>query len=59
VVCSDLYLAAVPYATNPAPPQLTMPDFARSPGGFAAGATASDLKMQLVVVEEWGNGVVS
>lgn len=54
----DLYVAAVPYAKNPAPPQLTMPDFSQSPGGFAAGATASNLDMQLIVIEEWGNGDV-
>lgn len=32
-----------------------MPDFAVSPGGWATGMSASNRKMQLVVVEEWGN----
>lgn len=51
-------ITAVPYAKNPAPAQLTMPDFATSPGGFAAGATGSNVNMQLVVIEEWGTGQV-
>ncbi|EKM52084.1 uncharacterized protein PHACADRAFT_262548 [Phanerochaete carnosa HHB-10118-sp] len=46
---------AVPYAQNPAPPQLTMPDFSKMPAGWAAGETASNLSMQLTVVEEWGD----
>ncbi len=36
-----------------------MPDFSKSPGGFAAGESASNIAMQLAVVEEWGNGDVS
>lgn len=46
---------AVPYPTNPPPPQLTMPDFSQSPGGFAAGAEASNLTVQLTVIEEYGD----
>lgn len=51
-------MLAVPYAKNPPPAQFTMPDFSKAPGGFAAGASASDLPVQLVVVEEWGTGQV-
>ncbi|KIP05179.1 hypothetical protein PHLGIDRAFT_108593 [Phlebiopsis gigantea 11061_1 CR5-6] len=47
---------AVPYPTNPPPSQLTMPDFSKAPGGFAAGAEASNLPVKFVVVEEWGIG---
>lgn len=50
-------LTAVPYATNPCPAQLTMPDFSKEQG-FAAGELASAINLQLVVIEEWGNGVV-
>ncbi|KAI0702287.1 hypothetical protein BC835DRAFT_105133 [Cytidiella melzeri] len=50
---------AVPYPTNPAPAQLTMPDFSKNPpAGFAAGESAHDVRMQLLVIEEWGNGTV-
>lgn len=52
-------VTAVPYAKNPPPPQLTMPDFSKSPGGFASGSAASNLTMRLVVIEEWGNSQVS
>lgn len=45
---------ADPYPTHPTPSQLTMPDFSQAPGGFASGATGSNVKMQLVVVEEYG-----
>ncbi|KAI0822030.1 hypothetical protein BC628DRAFT_1278011, partial [Trametes gibbosa] len=44
---------AVPYPKNPAPPQLTMPDFSKSPGGFGSTQTASDQTVQLAVLEEW------
>lgn len=47
---------AVKYPKDPAPPQLTLPDFSKSPGGFASGAHASNLPMQLTIIEEWGNG---
>ncbi|KAH8109798.1 hypothetical protein DFH11DRAFT_904410 [Phellopilus nigrolimitatus] len=40
---------------NPAPSELTMPDFAKSPGGFGAGASASAKTMYLSVVEEWSS----
>lgn len=50
---------AVPYAKNPAPALLTMPDFSVAPGGFAAGKSASDEPMRIMVIEEWGNGEVS
>jgi len=50
---------AVPYAQNPAPPQFTMPDFSKSPGGFASGEAAYNLALQLVVIEEWGNDVAT
>ncbi|KAH9846348.1 hypothetical protein C2E23DRAFT_744291 [Lenzites betulinus] len=44
---------AVPEPKNPAPPQLTMPDFSKSAGGFASTQTASNKTVQLVVLEEW------
>ncbi|KAI0632039.1 hypothetical protein C8Q77DRAFT_1074143 [Trametes polyzona] len=44
---------AVPYPKNPPPPQLTMPDFSKSPGGFGSSRSASDQTMQLAVIEEW------
>ncbi|KAI0352669.1 hypothetical protein OH77DRAFT_1362943, partial [Trametes cingulata] len=44
---------AVPYPKNPPPPQLTMPDFSKSPGGFGGARTASDQTVQLAVLEEW------
>ncbi|KAI0366898.1 hypothetical protein BV20DRAFT_971200 [Pilatotrama ljubarskyi] len=44
---------AVPYPKNPAPPQLTMPDFSKSPGGFGGAHSASDQTVQLAVLEEW------
>ncbi|KAH7912536.1 hypothetical protein BJ138DRAFT_776434 [Hygrophoropsis aurantiaca] len=45
-----------PNPQNPAPPQLTMPDLADSLGGFGAGAYGSNIKLYLVVIEEWGSG---
>jgi len=47
---------AVPYATNPAPPQLTIPDWSKGLGGFGAGGSGSNVEYSLVVIEEWGNG---
>ncbi|KAI0662078.1 hypothetical protein C8Q70DRAFT_962497 [Cubamyces menziesii] len=44
---------AVPYPKNPAPPQLTMPDFSVSPGGFGPSQTATNKTVQLAVLEEW------
>ncbi|OJT13825.1 hypothetical protein TRAPUB_9595 [Trametes pubescens] len=46
-------VAAVPYPKNPAPAQLTMPDFSKAPGGFGSAQTASDQTVQLAVLEEW------
>ncbi|KAI0689069.1 hypothetical protein BC835DRAFT_1441259 [Cytidiella melzeri] len=48
---------AVAYPKNPAPAQFTMPDFSHdAAAGFSTGQAATDLPMQLVVIEEWGNG---
>ena len=44
---------------NPAPPQLTMPDFSQSQGGFSQGAFASDLPIYLAVIEEFNECGVS
>lgn len=44
---------AVPYAQNPAPAQLTMPDFSQNQGGFGAGQNASDVTVYVMVWEEW------
>ncbi|PAV16819.1 hypothetical protein PNOK_0688300 [Pyrrhoderma noxium] len=38
---------------NPAPAQLTMPDFSKSSGGFGIGASGSSVPMYLAVLEEW------
>lgn len=35
-----------------------MPNFAKSPGGFAAGEVAGNLPLLLLVIEEWGNDEV-
>ena len=50
---------AVPYPKNPAPDHLTMPDFSKPQGGFGAGKVASNYQFQLMVIEEWDDGVVS
>jgi hypothetical protein len=44
---------------NPAPAQLVMPDFSKSPGGFGNGATATNKTVYLAVVEEWAQCLVS
>ncbi|KAF7298928.1 hypothetical protein MIND_00840800 [Mycena indigotica] len=49
------------YPGNPAPPNpppatLTMPDFAKSPGGFGAGASGENRKFVLLVMEEYATG---
>ena len=44
---------AVPYPKNPAPPQLTMPNFSQSLGGWASPQSASDKTWQIAVIEEW------
>jgi hypothetical protein len=41
------------YPINPAPPTLVMPNFSQRPGGFAAGATGSNVLVYLAVLEEW------
>ena len=48
-----------PNPPNPAPAQLTMPDFALSPGGWGVGETASNGTFYLVVLEEYVTGNVS
>lgn len=35
-----------------------MPNFAKGPGGFGAGETASNVPFYLVVLEEWSDGTV-
>ena len=44
---------AVPNPTNPAPPQLVMPNFSQPEGGWGSGQAASDKTFTLAVVEEW------
>ncbi|OSD07417.1 hypothetical protein PYCCODRAFT_1430664 [Trametes coccinea BRFM310] len=44
---------AVPYPKNPAPAQLTMPDFSKAPAGWAGAQSASNKTVQLAVLEEW------
>jgi hypothetical protein len=46
---------AVPYPKNPPPADLVMPDFSRSPGGFADGMSASNKAVYLAVLEEWND----
>ncbi|KAH7921322.1 hypothetical protein BV22DRAFT_1072503 [Leucogyrophana mollusca] len=45
-----------PNPQNPVPSQLVMPNLADALGGFGAGASASDVEMYLVVIEEWASG---
>ncbi|TFK52589.1 hypothetical protein OE88DRAFT_1421949 [Heliocybe sulcata] len=47
---------AVPYATNPPPSQLIMPNFDKSPGGFGSGSWAANATFYLAVLEEWDSG---
>ncbi|KZT18432.1 hypothetical protein NEOLEDRAFT_168511 [Neolentinus lepideus HHB14362 ss-1] len=47
---------AVPYATNPPPSQLIMPDLDQSPGGWGIGSSASNATFYIAVLEEWGSG---
>lgn len=35
-----------------------MPDFSQSPGGFGLGLTNTTMECSLVVLEEYGNGIV-
>jgi hypothetical protein len=51
-------MTANPYPTNLPPANLVMPDFSKSPGGFGVGATASNKKIYLAVLEEYANGSV-
>ncbi|KAJ3491681.1 hypothetical protein NLI96_g534 [Meripilus lineatus] len=50
---------AVPYPKNPAPTQLTMPDFSKDQGGWGAGKAGSNVKFNLVVYEEYDDEFVS
>jgi hypothetical protein len=50
-----MYRVAVPYPKNPPPAQLIMPDFSKSPGGFADGKSASNAAVYLAVLEEWNS----
>lgn len=52
-------LAAVPYATNPAPAQLTMPDLSQDQGGWGSGASATNATFYVMVWEEWASCDVS
>lgn len=44
---------AVPYPQNPAPPNLTMPNFDLPQGGFGGGNEASNSTFWVMVLEEW------
>ncbi|KAK0503983.1 hypothetical protein EDD18DRAFT_1305771 [Armillaria luteobubalina] len=46
----------VPYATNPAPANFTMPDLSASYGGFGRGQDASGATVYLAVIEEYAAG---
>lgn len=52
-------LTAVPYATNPAPAQLTMPDLSQDQGGWGSGASATNATFYVMVWEEWASCDVS
>ena len=54
-----LIMLAMPYPTNPAPSNLTMPNFAEGQGGFGTGKTASNATFYLTVLEEWDDCGVS
>ncbi|KAK7056896.1 hypothetical protein VNI00_002614 [Paramarasmius palmivorus] len=45
-----------PKPKNPAPDQLTMPDFSQNPGGWGSGSFVSDATFYLAVFEEYSNG---
>ncbi|EEB95154.1 hypothetical protein MPER_05924, partial [Moniliophthora perniciosa FA553] len=45
-----------PNPNNRPPPQLTMPDFSKNPGGWGSGASVSDATFYLAVMEEYANG---
>jgi len=47
---------AVPYATNPAPPNLTMPNFAVSEIGHSSGVVVQNGTYYFSVIEEWDDG---
>jgi len=44
---------AVPYPTNPAPAQLTMPDFSVVQSGWGRGFSCDNCTFQIMVMEEW------
>ncbi|TFY80934.1 hypothetical protein EWM64_g3080 [Hericium alpestre] len=46
---------AVPYAKNPPPPQLVMPDLSQNQGGWGAGQSANNATFYITVMEEWGS----
>ncbi|KAJ8080474.1 hypothetical protein AAF712_003115 [Marasmius tenuissimus] len=48
-----------PSPTNQPPTQLVMPDFSKNPGGFGAGAPASNQTVYLAVMEEYATGTGS
>ncbi|KAJ7134724.1 hypothetical protein C8R44DRAFT_610519 [Mycena epipterygia] len=48
-----------PNPSNPPPAQLVMPDFSKNPGGFGAGASATNATFYLAVFEEYADGSVS
>ncbi|KAJ6508654.1 hypothetical protein C8R45DRAFT_859791 [Mycena sanguinolenta] len=45
-----------PNSSNTPPPTLTMPDFSIAPGGFGAGASASNATFYFAVFEEYSTG---
>jgi len=51
--------AAVPYAKNPAPSNLTMPYLNHNQGRFGAGKSASNGYFYITVLELWGSCEVS
>ncbi|KAG7088325.1 hypothetical protein E1B28_012334 [Marasmius oreades] len=48
-----------PSPSNLPPAQLVMPDFSKNPGGFGAGASASNQTVYLAVLEEYATGTGS
>ncbi|KZT41232.1 hypothetical protein SISSUDRAFT_960182, partial [Sistotremastrum suecicum HHB10207 ss-3] len=47
------YAGVTPTGAPPAPPNLTMPDFSLSPGGFGSGKSVSNATFYLAVIEEY------
>ncbi|KAA1469889.1 hypothetical protein DENSPDRAFT_835575 [Dentipellis sp. KUC8613] len=46
---------AVPYAPNPPPAQLVMPNLSANQGGWGVGKSVANATFSIMVMEEWGS----